>query len=82
MADDYCDQYQLQFIYGESQGPERLEEGYIHFITITSNGRAFIEQINFSDDIKIFSGNHMIYYPVELSKESMDTINSYKAKLE
>lgn len=82
MSYDYRDRYQLQFDYGEYGKIQGLEEGYIYFITITSNEKVFIEQINLDEDYKLFSNNHMLYYPVELSKETMDIINTYKKDLE
>lgn len=77
MTEDYKDQYLLQFIYGETESGQ-LEDGYITFIRLLSNGEAFIEEINFKSFSIFNTGNDFSYYPIQLSKETRDTIFSFK----
>lgn len=75
--------YRVQFIYDDSYSYDNgLERGFISSIDITADGTIAIEQLYVLSGKFLGPNFEFAYYPISLSEEAMEIINSYIKKLD
>ncbi len=78
MLNDYNDKYLIYFNYGgENYEVDTLKKGYIYKLVVPTKRKAFIEELTSRD--RFILGEKLYYdrYPVELSKNTIEMIQSY-----
>ena len=78
MREDNLPYYMLMLNYKASDSwTNVLEDGYIDYIAVTSNGNTIIEEMKTRDRLILESDHYIEHFPISLSKDTMDMLFEY-----